>query len=395
MVDHLMEVEKILENIDVDLIKKLTADLVALDSQNPPGKCSHLAAYLKEECQKLGFTTKIFPLDENRHNILVYYGEGERDIVLSGHLDTVPIGDLKQWKYPPLEVTEKDGKLHGRGTADMLGGVATLIAVMDAIKRSGHKLTHRLVFAGTADEEVGMHGAFHLQKQGVMDKADFLVITEATSLHVGIAEKGPFWMRMHVKGKAAHGSMPEVGINSIEGACIGIKAIKEIIPKTPHSLLGVSTVNVGIIQGGTKINVVPEDCSVDFDFRLVPGVDKNEFEVIISDLMKDLTDKYDYTFSHEIIHTIPALSADENEPMIKQLLIWTKSIAGIPAKPIGLSYGTDAAALIPPRDIPFAIIGGGDPKIIHQANEFVELDELVKAAKIITAALLNTYVKTR
>ncbi|MHA1367683.1 MAG: M20/M25/M40 family metallo-hydrolase [Candidatus Heimdallarchaeota archaeon] len=118
-----MEVEKVLEKIDVNLIKTLTAGLVALDSH-----------------------TKIFPIDENRHNIMVYYGEGERDIVLSGHLDTVPVGDLDQWKYPPLEVTEKDGKLWGRGTADMLGGVATLIAVMDVIKRSGHKLTHRLVY---------------------------------------------------------------------------------------------------------------------------------------------------------------------------------------------------------------------------------------------------------
>ncbi|MHA1244753.1 MAG: M20 family metallopeptidase [Candidatus Heimdallarchaeota archaeon] len=390
-----MEVEKVLEKIDVNLIKNLTASLVALDSQNPPGKCSHLASFLKEECQKLGFTTKIFPIDENRHNIMVYYGEGERDIVLSGHLDTVPVGDLNQWKYPPLEVTEKDGKLWGRGTADMLGGVATLIAVMDAIKRSGHKLTHRLVFAGTADEEVGMHGAFHLQKQGVMDKADFLVITEATSLQVGIAEKGPYWIRLHVKGKAAHGSMPEVGINAIEGACLGITAIKEIIPKTTHPLLGVSTVNVGIIQGGTKINVVPEDCSVDLDFRLVPGVDYKVLDGEIKDLLRDLTDKYDYKFSHEIIHTIPALSSDENEPMIKQLLAWSKSIARLPGKPIGLSYGTDAAALIPPKDIPFAIIGGGDPKIIHQANEYVELDELVNAAKIITAAILNTYVKTR
>ena len=390
-----MEVEKVLETIDVNLIKNLTAGLVALDSQNPPGKCSHLASFLEEECQKLGFTTKIFPIDENRHNIMVYYGEGERDIVLSGHLDTVPVGDLDQWKYPPLEVTEKDGKLWGRGTADMLGGVATLIAVMDAIKRSEHKLTHRLCFAGTADEEVGMYGAFHLQKQGVMDKADFLVITEATQLHVGIAEKGPYWIRLHVKGKAAHGSMPEVGINAIEGACLAITAIKEIIPKTTHPLLGVSTVNVGIIQGGTKINVVPEDCFADLDFRLVPGVDKKAFDGEIRDLLRDLTDKYDYTFSHELLHTIPALSSDENEPMIKQLLAWSKSIAGLPGKPIGLSYGTDAAALIPPKDIPFAIIGGGDPKIIHQANEFVELDELANAAKIITAAILNTYVKTR
>ena len=102
-----MNVEEVLDNIDVELIKKLTAGLVALDSQNPPGKCSQHAAYLEQECQKLGFTTKIISLDEDRHNIMVYYGEGDRDIVLSGHLDTVPVGDLKQWKYPSSEISSR------------------------------------------------------------------------------------------------------------------------------------------------------------------------------------------------------------------------------------------------------------------------------------------------
>jgi len=388
-----MKVEEIVEKIDSGLIIRLTKKLVSMDSQNPPGKCNHLAKFLEEECKKLGFETKIYPLDENRHNIIVSFGSGDRDIVLSGHLDTVPVGDLSNWKYPPLQATEKNGRLYGRGTVDMLGGVATLIGVMELLHRMGIKFNHRIVFAGTADEEVGMNGAFHLQEKGIMNKAECLIITEATALKIGIAEKGPYWIRMHVKGKSAHGSMPEVGINAIEGACIGIKCLKEIIPDIEHELLGKTTVNIGIIKGGEKINIVPDECSVDCDFRLVPGVDQKEFDLEVQKLMTHLSEKYPYAYSHEVIHTIPALSTKRDIPIIQNLMKWSNKIANHQLEPIGLPYATDAAALIPPKNIPFAIIGGGSSSMLHQDNEYVEIDELIDAAKIIAGAIIDTFEK--
>lgn len=388
-----MDIDSFVENIDVDLLKKITIDTVKMDSQNPPGKCDHIASYLQTVCNNLGFETKIYPMDNDRHNIVASFGNGERDIVLSGHLDTVPAGDPSLWQYPPLSVTEVDGKLYGRGTADMKGGVASIIAAMELIHRSGLELTHRIVFAGTADEEVGMYGAMLLAKAGVMAKADGLIITEATSLRVGIAEKGPFWIRMNVKGKAAHGSMPHLGRNAIEGACFGINHLKNALPETSHELLGKSTLNVGLIQGGVKVNIVPEECFVDCDYRLVPGANEKDFALQLSTLMEKLTKEHSCEFSHEVIHSVPALSADHNEPIIKGLQKWANKIANVSLEPIGLSYGTDAAALIPPRNIPFAIFGGGSASVIHQANEFAPLSELVDAAKIIAATILETYTR--
>ncbi len=390
-----MDVTEIVDKIDSELIIRLTKKLVSMDSQNPPGKCNHLAKYLEEECKKLGFETKIYPLDDNRHNIIVSFGDGERDIVLSGHLDTVPVGDLSNWKYPPLEATEENGRLYGRGTVDMLGGVATLIGVMELLHRMNIKFNHKIVFAGTADEEVGMHGAFHLQEKGIMADADCLIITEATALRIGIAEKGPYWMRLHVKGKSAHGSMPEVGINAIEGACVGINHLKEIIPETEHELLGRTTVNIGIIKGGEKINIVPDECYVDCDFRLIPGVNHKEFDLKVKKLMTHLSEEYPCKYSHEILHTIPALNTKSDIPIIQNLLKWSNKIANHPLEPIGLAYATDAAALIPPRDIPFAIIGGGSPSMLHQDNEYVEIAELIDAAKIIAGAIIDTFGKEK
>ena len=386
-----MKIESIIELVDEKLIKRLTKDLVAFDSQNPPGSTIEITKYLQEECKSLGFDSKIYSMDEHRSNIVITFGKGEKDIVLSGHLDTVPIGDESQWKYPPLQVTEKDGKLFGRGTVDMKGGVASLIAVMDAISRSNIELNYRLVFAGTADEEVGMNGAFHLKEKGVMDTAVCLIITEATDLKVGIAEKGPFWIRMKVKGKAAHGSMPEVGINAIEGVCVGIKALKEIIPTIKHDLLGQTTLNVGMINGGAKINVVPEDCNIDCDFRLVPEVKQEKLDSSITELMKELSNENDCQYTHEILHTIPALETNKDESIVQGLMKWSKRITNSVENPIGLAYGTDAAALIPPDNIPFVIIGGGSPSVLHQSNEYVHFSDLVDASKIIIGGVLEAF----
>ncbi|NHJ32419.1 MAG: M20 family metallopeptidase [Asgard group archaeon] len=388
-----MKIESIVELVDEKLIKRLTKDLVAFDSQNPPGSTIEITNYLQKESKSLGFNSKIYTMNDHRSNIVITYGKGEKDIVLSGHLDTVPIGDESQWKYPPLQVTEKDGKLFGRGTVDMKGGVASLIAVMDAICRSDIELDYRLVFAGTADEEVGMNGAFHLKEKGVMDKAECLIITEATDLKVGIAEKGPYWIRMNVKGKAAHGSMPEEGKNAIEGVCVGIKALKEVIPPTQHNLLGQTTLNVGMINGGVKINVVPDECYIDCDFRLIPEINKDEFDLSVAELMKKLSNEQECQYSHDILHTIPAIGTNQDELIIKGLLKWSKQIANPPENPIGLTYGTDAAALIPPDDIPFAIIGGGSPSVLHQANEYVHLSDLIDASKIIIGGILEAYSK--
>ncbi|MBD3192366.1 MAG: ArgE/DapE family deacylase [Candidatus Heimdallarchaeota archaeon] len=386
-------IDTYIDHIDDELIIEITKKIVAMDSQNPPGKTVDIAKYLAKLCKKLGFTTKIIPIDEDRHNILAYFGKGNRDIVLSGHLDTVPIGDASKWDFPPMGMTEKNGRLYGRGTADMKGAVATLIGVMAALKQSNCELTHRIVFAGTADEEVGMYGAELLKEKGIMKQADGLIIPEATALRVGIAEKGPYWVRVKVKGKAAHGSMPEVGKNAIEGACFALPYLKQLLPETEHELLGKSTCNIGTINGGAKINVVPEECSLECDYRLVPGVDQQEFQQGLHQQIQALSREHECDFSYEITHKVPALSTPPNEPLVQGFLEWANKIAAVPKEPIGLTYGTDAAALIPPKEIPFIIFGPGSPSVIHQTNECVAISELIDTTKIIGAVLIDNFMK--
>jgi succinyl-diaminopimelate desuccinylase len=386
-----MNIDNIVKKIDSKLILEIAKNIVEMDSQNPPGKCDHIAKYLAEKGKSLGFKAEIFAMDDLRYNVVLSFGKGDKDIIVSGHLDTVPVGDETKWKYPPLEMTEVDGKLFGRGTVDMKGGVASLIAVMEAIYQSDIDLDRRIVFAGTADEEVGMNGAFHLKEKGVMDKADCVIITEATDLKVGISEKGPTWIRVNVKGKAAHGSMPEEGVNAILGACKVMNKLTSNLPKERNPLLDLTTLNVGMIEGGSKINVVPEVCYFDCDYRLVPEVKYDSFLKSIDKLVEEINKKNDFIVTTEVLHVVPAVETKQSEPIVQSMLKWAGKITGKKTDPIGLTYGTDAAALIPPKYIPFIILGGGYPSVLHQTNEFVHLSDLVKAAEIITGGILDTY----
>ncbi|RLI69310.1 hypothetical protein DRO91_07770 [Candidatus Heimdallarchaeota archaeon] len=386
-----MNIDSILRKVDPTLIKELTKTLVEMDSQNPPGRTKHIAKFLAEEGKSLGLETKIVPLDNERQNVLLSFGTGPRSLVLSGHLDTVPVGDESKWKYPPLSFTERNGRYYGRGTVDMKGGVATLIAVMAALYDADLPLEYKVLFIGTADEEVGMKGAFQINKEGYMDNAACLVITEATNLHVGIAEKGPLWVRVDVKGKAAHGSMPEKGVNAIYGACKVITGFRDSLPQVENELLRKTTLNVGVIAGGSKINIVPERCSFECDFRLIPEIDISTFKADLYSLVDVLSSNEPFNVSLTFTHVVPALSTNKNDVLVQQMLKWATKLTNNQKSFIGLTYATDAAALLPPKTIPFVIFGAGDPAVLHQANEFVPKKDLEIAAKTILAALVESY----
>ena len=229
---------KIIDLIDPKLIKNILKNLIKANSENPPGSTKDIVQYLHTTSQELGFSSKIQLVDpDGRENFITSIGNKPRKLVLCGHLDTVPAGDISLWDVPPFTGQIKDGYIYGRGAADMKGGVAAMLGTMAALYESGIHFPHQIVFAGTADEETTMLGAQMLLKSEVIQNTDFLVIGEPTSNHVGLAEKGVLWLKLEIRGRAAHGSMPELGVNAIEGATIAIEALKNLIPRDKDELL--------------------------------------------------------------------------------------------------------------------------------------------------------------
>ena len=194
--------------------------LIRLNSENPPGNTRKNIEWIQQWAERNGIHVQTQWYEKNQGNIILTVGNAVRakSIVMCGHLDTVPAGDLNNWSYDPFGAEEIEGFIYGRGSADMKGGVAACLGALKSLNDSvdANNIGYQIVFLGTSDEEIGLGGAKAVMNLGTMNNADFLIVTEPTALNVGISEKGVLWFKIQSFGKAAHGSTPEKGINAIE-----------------------------------------------------------------------------------------------------------------------------------------------------------------------------------
>ncbi|MFX0014762.1 MAG: M20 family metallopeptidase [Promethearchaeota archaeon] len=366
---------------------KILKNLVRINSENPPGNTQQIIKWIQKWAEKNNISSEIHSYTNNQANILLTIGQSDRSIVMCGHLDTVPIGDISNWDYDPLGAEEVGGYLYGRGSADMKGGVAACLGALKALKNSVdiNKLIFQIVFLGTSDEEVGLGGAKAvMQKLRIMENAEFLIVTEPTNLKVGIAEKGVLWFTIRCFGEAAHGSTPEKGVNAIEELVKLFPLLKKAVPQISDPILGKSTINLGVIKGGKSANVVPEKAEIQCDFRLVPPVIISDFADEIKNSIKIFEKSSPARFETEINQIMLPVSNSQNNKFIQHFMEVSENRV-----PIGLNYGTDAAVLVPQasRPVPFVIYGPGDPKAIHCANERVPINELQEVELVLTKFL--------
>ncbi len=380
-----MDIEEDLKQEVISILKTL----VQFRSNNPPGITKEIVEYLISEVfkEEEGFRNQVIISKKNGvilHNLISTIGNGKEVIGLTGHFDVIPVGDNSLWENPPFSARIKDGKLYGRGSADMKGGLAFLIGVIKILSKIPVFLKkYKIVFLGTADEEKGMIGSITLSKQDVMKDLILLVIAEPTNLQIGIGEKGLLWVKLIIAGKAAHGSMPHEGINAIERALKILPQLHTFLGDKTNDILGKSTLNVGCISGGTAINIVPDRAILDLDYRLIPEQNHQKLKKQLKELHQP-----DFSVKIEILKDLPALLSDRNHSFIQNLRKFSQG------EMIGLSYATDAANFINPNDpIPFVIFGPGDPKNIHKRDEFIEINQIFEAINHLKNALLRTYLK--
>lgn len=357
--------------------------LISLNSENPPGNTRLIIEWIQKwaETNNIPFKTQWY--EENQANIILTVGKAPKSIILCGHLDTVPIGDLNNWNYDPLGAEESQGYIYGRGSADMKGGVSACLGALKSLNEVIDKtdsLDYKIVFIGTSDEEVGLGGAKAVMKLGTMDNAEFLIVTEPTALNVGIAEKGVLWFKINSFGKAAHGSTPEKGINAIEELAKLFPLLHKHLPTVTDPILGQSTLNIGRFKGGKSANVVPEKAEVHCDFRLVPPINPLSYAKELTKIIQNHNKTSPASFKTKIDQIMQPVSNSQENEYIRLLMKGTNN-----KKPIGLNYGTDAAVLVTeaPHPVPFAIYGPGDPKAIHCANERVPIAEVLEVELVI------------
>jgi len=376
-----------LPNVLKNELKEILIHLVTLPSENPPGETKDIVRYLMLEVLKEedGFRNKVVTHKKNGitlHNLITRIGTGDNKIIISGHLDVVPAGDQSKWTYPPFSPRIINGRLYGRGSADMKGGITSIIGVLKTLNSNKKFLREsELIFLGTADEESGMSGSSTLSTKGVMEDVNLLIIAEPTNLKIGIAEKGVIWVSLGIYGKAAHGSTPEEGLNAIEAGLMLIPKLQNCLDKKQNPILGASTFNIGKFKGGTKINVVPDYAEMELDFRIVPEQSPESLITKIKALKLD-----PFRLEFVLKNNLPALQTSSNHIFIKNL----RSYGNVEL--VGLPYATDAAKFINPDDpIQFVIYGPGNPSEAHKINESITLHQVFKAAEFLSGALAKTY----
>lgn len=374
--------------IQGDAAVHLLTECVKLATVNPPGNEKLAADWLAGELSQMGLSPVVEDLGDNRANVTaILRGTGEKPaLVYNGHLDVVPVGD-SPWTFAPFAGTHSAGRLYGRGTSDMKGGLMAMVMAADALKRGSVRLKGDLILSAVADEETGALGAKSWVQAGGLQGVSAVVIGEPTNLDVYIAEKGACWIEITTYGKTAHGSMPELGINAVMHMTAALQALARLsLPFQPHPLFDKPTLNVGTIQGGQKTNVVPDRCSATIDMRTLPGM-------LHEDVLREVRRTLDglreaiptLIYDMRVIAERAAVASDPHAPVVETALSVLAARGRQQTPKATPGYATDASVFQPASGAPFLILGPGIPQLAHQPDEYIEIDTYLESIEVFCA----------
>jgi succinyl-diaminopimelate desuccinylase len=384
-----MEKKDLLSFVKEGDVVKFCQELVRIKSVNPPGDELQAAEYVASVLKKLGLEVELIKHSPTRASVLARLKSTRKKpgLLYNGHLDTVPVG-AEEWIHEPFRADVAEGKIWGRGTADMKGGLAVIMVAAKALTEARVPLQGDFVIAATAGEEADSLGATALAARPDLGPVQAVVIPEPSYNDIFVAEKGAFWIEITTQGKTAHGSMPEMGRNAVMMMVTLINELgKMSFPYKEHPLLGGFSQSINTIAGGVKTNVVPDYCAVTVDMRTVPGQDHRAILRQVEDLIADLSRRLpDFKALVKVTNDRAPVETSPEEPAVQSFADVVAEVAGERPVPKGVRYYTDAVAFVPVLRAPMIICGPGDAKLAHQPNEYVEVSKLVQAARIFTLA---------
>lgn len=371
--------------VDPDEVLAYTRALIAAKSENPGGTEDRAAAVASDILTGVGADPEIVRSEAGRPSVVASLGaESGPSLAWNGHLDVVPAGSLDTWRHDPWAgEIDDDGRLIGRGAADMKGPIGAALAAASALRRAGTPLAGSLVFHLAADEELaGVHGTKVLWERGMLTQ-DAAIVGEPSELQVGLAERGGAWFTATAFGKAAHGSQPHRGVNAITSMARFLLRLPEVLPDIEHPLVGRPTVNAATIEGGSAPNVVPDRCEVDIDRRIVPGeIDPDAVRAPFLAIIEALRGEYpEVEIEVRLREWTDAAEASPDTDIARTAVEAVRATTGTAPELAGFTGITDARFYINQADIPTVICGPGSLTVAHTADEWVPVDELVAGAR--------------
>ncbi|MDX2226285.1 MAG: M20 family metallopeptidase [Verrucomicrobiae bacterium] len=369
-------------------LTRLLQDLIAIPSVNPHGDAgvpAHqtgenvIADYVLERFREIGLSPRKQTVYPGRPNALGFTAssKGKKPVLLlCPHIDTVSVLGMT---INPFDPKIKNGRVYGRGACDDKGPLSAMLwALGQVLKNRPKELRYDVVFAAVMGEEAGNDGIRHLMKSG--QRADFVIAGEPTDLNPVHTHKGAMWMKLTARGVAVHSSQPHKGENAIYKLARAITYLEtEQFPrlqKIKNRVLGSPTLSVGTMQGGSKVNIVPDFATCEVDFRLVP---EQKAQKVLTEIRAGFK-KHKIDVEVSSSRNCQALYTDPANPHIRKLATLSKQMAGR-GKVLGAPWFCDASIASEYR-LPAIAWGPGSIAQAHTKDEFIEISELEKGAAI-------------
>jgi succinyl-diaminopimelate desuccinylase len=369
----------------MELVELLQA-LVRIPSPNPPGDTCAIADYIASWMREIGADVKELAPEAKPEavSVVATIGKGEPVIMLHAHIDTVPIArdEAQHWHVDPYAAVIENGRVYGKGSVDDKAPLAAMMMAMRNRAQNGGRGT--VVLVAAAEEEVGGRlGTYWLAQNGYLPTCDFIIVGEQTGNQVATAHKGVVRATVRATGKSVHATNPDRGINAITAVAKGVLALQDYhhdLSKRVHPIVGVPTCNVGVIQGGSTANAVPDSCVSYLDRRMIPGEDPQQVQ-------------------KELMEVIAGVDANGAALTIGEFLVsnwFSSTVESSLAKtfmdcvrlehdpgPIGYLPGSDAKHLVDITRGEMVIFGPGSYEVAHAFDEYVEIAELEQTARIL------------
>ena len=370
----------------------LARALIQIDSRNPtlapdsPGEggCARALASVLDDW---GFSVEVTEIAPGRSNVVAHIGPSDAPaLMLNGHLDVVGVEGMV---HDPFAAEIRDNRIYGRGSADMKGGLAAMCA---AAVSAPPNTNRQIVITAVADEEYESLGMRALLASGI--RAEAAIITEPTRLAICPAHRGFAWFDISFRGRAAHGSRYDIGVDAITHAALLLAELEELERTREagphHPLLGRGSLHASTIRGGVGMSTYPEACDLAIERRTLPGESAER-------AMREITDACDRVkakhpaFDARVTLSTAQLPSDvsPNAPIVKRLR-GALERENVPVRIEGLSAWTDAA-LLNAAGIPAICFGPGDIALAHAAEEYIPVEEIGVATRVLSRVVREWY----